>query len=215
MKNQCPILLAALPILIATHAVASAAARPLTVAEALNALGKGPALGVPGAPVTIVEFSDFRCGFCKKFWAETLPQLRDSYVKQGQVRFMYRHFAILGKVSEQAAMATECAGEQGKFWEYHDRLFADQGLLTQSKLKQEAQATALKTDEFNRCLADEKYRKKIENEAAVGAFLGVRGTPAFFVNERLLVGAQPLDVFQRVIEEELQKKTSVKKSNAN
>src|SRR5919106_483539 len=82
------------------------------------------------------------------------------------------HFAILGKVSEQAAMATDCAGEQGKFWEYHDRLFADQGLLTQSKLKQEAQAMALKTDEFNRCLANEKYRKKIENEAAVGAFLG-------------------------------------------
>jgi protein-disulfide isomerase len=160
------------------------------------------------APVTIVEFSDFQCSFCRKFWSDTLPKLKESYVKQGRVRIIYRHFAILGKFSEQAAMAADCAGEQGKFWEYHDQLFANQGGLafTQSKLEQYARALGIKAANFNRCLTSEKYRKKVEGETAVAASLGARGTPTFFVNERLMVGAQPFKVFQNVINEELKSK---------
>ena len=122
-------------------------------------------------------------------------------------------FAILGKFSEQAAMAADCAGQQGKFWEYHDQLFTNQGGLafTQSKLEQYARAEGLKAASFNRCLTSEKYRKKVEGETAVAASLGGRGTPTFFVNERLMVGAQPFDVFQTVIEEELMKVASGKK----
>src|ERR671918_2810417 len=100
-----------------------------TIEKSLATLGNGPMLGSTRAPVSIVEFSDFHCSFCKKFWADTLPKLKDTYIKQGKARFVYRHFAILGKFSEQAAMATECAGEQGKFWAYHDKLFVNQGGL--------------------------------------------------------------------------------------
>ncbi len=189
------------------------ASKDLSVEETLSALGKGPMLGSSTAPVTIVEFADFQCSFCRKFWADTLPKLKESYVEQGQVRVVYRHFAILGKFSEQAAMAADCAGEQGKFWEYHDRLFANQGALafTQSKLEQYGRELGLKAGNFKRCLANEKYRKKVEGETAVAFSLGGRGTPSFFVNGRLMVGAQPFDVFQTVIEEELEKSLSRKK----
>jgi protein-disulfide isomerase len=177
----------------------------LSVEETLAALGKGPTLGAPTASVTIVEFSDFQCSFCRKFWADTLPQLKETNIKKGQARFIYRHFAILGKFSEQAAMAAECAGEQGKFWEYHDRLFANQGgmAFTQSKLEQYGRELGLNAANFNRCLTREKYRKKVEGETAVAASLGARGTPTFFVNGRLMVGAQPFEMFRAIVEEAL------------
>ena len=189
------------------------ASKDLSVEKTLSALGTGPMLGSSTAPVTMVEFADFQCSFCRKFWADTLPKLKESYVKQGQVRIVYRHFAILGKFSAQAAMAADCAGEQEKFWEYHDRLFANQGALafTQSKLEQYARELGLNAVNFKRCLTTEKYRKKVEGETAVAASLGGRGTPTFFVNGRLMVGAQPFDVFQAVIEEELGKSISKKK----
>ncbi|HWO40570.1 MAG TPA: DsbA family protein [Candidatus Eisenbacteria bacterium] len=179
----------------------------------LAALGNEPVFGPPNAPVSITEFSDFQCSFCKKFWENTLPKLKASYIKQGKVRFMYRHFAILGSFSEQAALASECAGEQRKFWEYHDKLFANQGGLafTNSKLKQYARELKLNVGRFDPCLDSSRYRRKVDGETAVGASLGVRGTPTFFVNSRLLVGAQPIEVFETVIKEELGKRGSGKK----
>lgn len=193
---------------LSSDSLAIAGSKVLSVEETLATLGKGPTLGSMSAPVSIVEFSDFQCSFCRKFWNDTLPQLKQSYVKHGSVRMVYRHFAILGKFSEQAAMAAECAGEQGKFWEYHDQLFVNQGGLafTQSKLEKYARALGLKTANFNRCLTTEKYRKKVEGETAVAASLGARGTPTFFVNGRLMVGAQPFKVFQNVINQELKSK---------
>lgn len=187
------------------------ASQDQSVEEALNALGKGPMLGNSAAPVTIVEFSDFQCSFCKKFWAETLPKLNETYVKKDKLKFVYRHFAILGKHSVEAAKGAECAGEQGKFWEYHDKLFTNQGeAFTNSKLKRYAKELGLETRPFVQCLDSDGYLKKIEGETAVAAFLGARGTPTFFVNRRLLVGAQPFKVFRTVIEEE-QKKSRLKK----
>ena len=93
----------------------NAESRSVSVEETLAALGNGPTLGTTVAPVTIVEFSDFQCSFCKKFWADTLPRLKETHIKKGQVRFIYRHFAILGKHSVEAAKGAECAGEQGKW----------------------------------------------------------------------------------------------------
>ncbi len=118
---------------------AQAASTGLSVEETLATLGKGPTLGSLDAPVLIVEFSDFQCGFCRKFWGDTFPKLKSTYIDKGQLRFVYRHFAILGKHSVQAAQAAECAGEQGKFWSYHDKLFGKQGALafTEAKLKLE------------------------------------------------------------------------------
>jgi protein-disulfide isomerase len=185
---------------------ANVRAEPLAVDETLGALGKAPMLGVGSAPVSIVEFSDFQCSFCKKFWADTLPKVKESYIKPGKIRFMYRHFAILGNFSEQSAMSAECAGEQGKFWEYHDKLFANQGGLafTNSKLKQYARELTLNAGTFHQCLDSGRYREKVEGETTLAASLGARGTPTFFVNSQLLVGAQPFEVFQKVIEKELQ-----------
>jgi protein-disulfide isomerase len=168
-------------------------------------VGSGPILGSASAPVTIIEFSDFQCSFCKRFWADTLPKLRDAYIDQGKVRFVYRHFAILGKHSEQAALAAECAAEAGKFWEYHDQLFKNQGGLafTEAKLKQYAGDIGLNTGAFSTCLGTGKYKEKVERETAAAVYLGGRGTPFFIVNQRHVVGAQPFDVFQKVIDEEL------------
>ena len=129
------------------------------------------------------------------------------------MRFIYRHFAILGKHSLQAGQGAECAGEQGRFWEYHDKLFSNQGGLafTNAKLKQYAQEVDLKIRPFTQCLESDRFVKKIDGETSVAAFLGARGTPTFFVNGRLLVGAQPFEVFRTAIEEETKKSRSKKK----
>jgi protein-disulfide isomerase len=169
-------------------------------------VGSGPILGSASAPVTIIEFSDFQCSFCKRFWAETLPKVREAYIDKGKVQFIYRHFAILGKHSEQAAQAAECASVQRKFWEYHDQLFNNQGGLafTETKLRQYARDIGLNAGAFGTCLGSGKYKDKVERETAAAAYLGGRGTPFFIVNQRHLVGAQPYDVFRKAIDEELQ-----------
>jgi len=182
-----------------------AAAQPIAREEILALLAKGPSKGSETAPVTIVELADFQCSYCRKFWQETLPRIEEAHIKTGKVRFVYRHFAILGEHSVAAAQAVECATEQGKFWEYHDKLFASQGpfAFTKQNLKRYATELGLNTVAFSRCLDSGKYAKKVEEETAVGTILGARGTPTFFVNGRLLVGAHPYENFQRLIEEEL------------
>jgi protein-disulfide isomerase len=177
-------------------------------------VGSGPILGSASAPVTIIEFSDFQCSFCKRFWAETLPKLKEAYINTGKARFVFRHFAILGKHSEQAALASECAAEQGKFWEYHDQLFKNQGGLafTEAKLKQYARDIGLNVGAFGTCLGNGKYKEKVERESGAAANLGGRGTPFFVVNQRPLVGAQPYSVFQKMIDEELESAKAKKKT---
>jgi len=171
----------------------------------------GPKRGSDKAPVTLIEFSDFQCSFCRKFWQTTLPLIEKKYISTGKVKFVYRHLAILGKHSVASAQAAECAGEQGKFWEYHDKLFASAGsplAFTDGKLKGYAKELGLKSQDFNQCLDSGKHLKKVEGETATAAFLGARGTPAFFLNGQLLVGAQPFQVFEAAIEKELKKTSS-------
>jgi protein-disulfide isomerase len=184
----------------------AAASQSRSLKDVLASMEKGPALGSASAPVTIVEFSDFRCSYCKKFWADTLPKLKASYFDKGTVYFVFRHFAILGKQSEQAALASECAAEQGKFWPYHDKLFTNQGALgfSESKLKGYARELRLQEANFNTCLTTGKYRAKVEHETVTAAYLGGRGTPMFLVNEWLLVGAQPFETFQKVIDQAME-----------
>ena len=168
-------------------------------------VGSESSLGSATAPVTIIEFSDFQCSFCKKFWADTLPKLKETYIEKGKVRLVYRHFAILGKHSEQAAKAAECAAEAGKFWQYHDQLFKNQGVLafTETKLKQYADAIGLNSRSFGTCLKTDKYQEKVDRDTAAAVRLGGRGTPFFVVNQRFLVGAQPYAIFEKMIEEAL------------
>ena len=190
----------------------SALAQPIKGDEIFAHLVKdGPKRGSDKAPVTLIEFSDFQCSFCRKFWQTTLPLIEKKYISTGKVKFVYRHLAILGKHSVASAQAAECAGEQGKFWEYHDKLFASAGsplAFTDGKLKGYAKELGLKSQDFNQCLDSGKHLKKVEGETATAAFLGARGTPAFFLNGQLLVGAQPFQVFEAAIEKDLKKASS-------
>ena len=190
----------------------SAVAQGTTREDIFTYLAKdGPKRGTDKAPVTLIEFSDFRCSFCRKFWQTTLPLLDKKYISTGKVKFIYRHFAVLGKSSEVAAQGAECAGEQGKFWEYHDKLFASAGsplAFTDGKLKSYAKELGLKSQAFNQCLDSGKQLKKVEGETAIAFFLGARGTPAFFLNGQMLVGAQPFHVFETLIKKELNRAPS-------
>lgn len=186
-------------------ALAVPGAQAATQAEALlEALerGPGPSKGGPDAPVTIVEFSDFQCTFCRQFWRETLPRIEEQYIRPGKVRFVYRHLAILGPPSVQAAIAAECAHEQGKFWPYHDRLFSSAGLfaLTTGNLKRYAQGLQLDTVRFNACLDGQRPREKVEQETIIGRVIGMTGTPGFLINGGRLIGAQPFEVFEEIID---------------
>lgn len=185
---------------VATHAVAQE-----TVHQVLAGLGPGQAKGSTTAPVIIEEFSDFQCSYCGKFARETLPRLSETYIATGQVRFVYRHFAILGPQSTAAAAAAACAGAQGQFWPYHDRLFADQGRVgfTRQFLLQLAQELSLHLAEFTACLDTERFTPQVRAETNAAMALGLRGTPGFIVNGRQLVGALPFATFQSVIEEAL------------
>ena len=183
----------------------NAATQGEALLEALER-GPGPSKGSPDAPVTIVEFSDFQCGYCRKFWQETLPRIEEKYIRTGKVRFVYRHLAILGAASVQAAIAAECAHEQGKFWPYHDRLFASSGLFPFStgNLKRYAEELRLDTSQFGSCLDTERPREKVERETLVGRAIGMTGTPGFLINRGRLIGAQPYEVFEEIIEMTLQ-----------
>ena len=167
-------------------------------------------LGEQNAPVTIVEYGDFQCPFCGKFFKETEPVLRENYIKTGKVKFIYRDFAFLGQESFWAANAARCAGEQGKFWEYHDYLYnnqrgENQGTFSKSNLKGFAAALSLDREKFNTCLDSDKYLDEIKKETKSGGEAGVTGTPANFVNGVLYVGALPTNSFTQIIDAELAK----------
>jgi len=167
-------------------------------------------LGDQNAPVTIVEYSDFQCPFCAKFFKETESVLREKYVKTGKVKFIYRNFAFLGQESLWAANAARCAGEQGKFWQYHDYLYnnqrgENQGAFSKDNLKSFAAALGLDKEKFNACLDSEKYTDSIQKETKAGGEAGVQGTPANFINGTLYPGALPTATFTQIIDGELNK----------
>ena len=163
--------------------------------------------GSPDAPVTMIEFSDFKCPYCGRFAAESLERLRKEYVSTGQVRFVYKHYAILGQESSRSAEASECIAEQGKFWEYHDAIFADQATtrstLDDPRLAELAGQVGVDTTAFEECLASGRYTAQISQQSLSVQALGFRGTPSFLINGVALTGAQPFEVFQQVIEEQL------------
>ncbi len=164
--------------------------------------GKGFARGTKDAPINIVEFSDFQCPFCKSVTA-TLRQLMEQYA--GKVRLVFRDFPIPGlhPLAPKAHEAARCAAEQGKFWEYHDVLFERSPLLSPPELKRYARDLKLDGAAFDQCLDSGKQQAAIAGDVQEGQQLGVTGTPAFFINGRMLVGAQPAAAFQQIIDSEL------------
>ena len=167
-------------------------------------------LGSPAAKVVLIEYGDFQCPFCGRFAKTTEKQIIETYVKTGKAAFVWRDFAFLGEESFRTAEAARCAGEQGKFWGYHDYLFNNQrgeneGAFADANLKSFAATLGLDQNKFNSCLDSEKYKKAVDDSTAAGQSVGVNGTPATFVNGKLISGAQPFSVFQKVIDEELKK----------
>jgi protein-disulfide isomerase len=166
--------------------------------------GGDPAIGPADAPVTIVEFSDFQCPYCKTFRDQTLNALLEEY--GDQVRFVFRDFPLnqIHPYAQKAAEAAECANEQGKYWEMHDLLFANSPNLGVDALKGFAEQLGLDTEQFNECLDSGRYADEVTADLQEGMSYGVSGTPTFFINGVRLVGAQPLANFQAIIDQELE-----------
>ena len=166
--------------------------------------GNSPVKGPSNAPIEIIEFADFQCPFCQAA-SPTVTRVLTTY--GDRIKLVFRNYPLASHPQARpAAEAAQCANEQGKFWPYHDRLFGEPNKLSEAELKQTAAALGLNAPQFNKCVDDHKYRSVIDADAEAGNAAGVTGTPAFFVNGRLLSGAQPFDVFKRVIDEELELK---------
>lgn len=165
-----------------------------------------PVKGSKDAKVTIIEFSDFQCPFCGKFFAQTLPLIEKNYIETGKVKMVYRDFPLdFHQYSQKAAEAAECANEQGKFWEYHNKIFENQDALDSGSLKKYARDLSLDTAKFNDCLDSGKMASEVQKDFDDGTKYGVSGTPTFFINGIKLVGAQPYNAFEKIIEQELSK----------
>ncbi|HET7004658.1 MAG TPA: thioredoxin domain-containing protein [Candidatus Binatia bacterium] len=168
-------------------------------------LDGAPARGADNAPVTIVKFEDFHCPFCKEA-QNTLAALATRYGER--VRIVHKDYPIdsLHPQARLAHVAARCAQEQGKFWAYHDALYAAAPKASPEDLKSFAQASGVELQPFEACLSSGKYAAAIESDINEGTRVGVTGTPAFFINGRMLGGAQPLEQFVRIIEEELEQR---------
>lgn len=161
-------------------------------------------LGEEDAPVTIIEFGDFECPFCKRLHDEAGVQLRDEYIKTGKVKMVYRDYPLSFHPSAQpAAEAAECAGEQGKYWQYHDELFTRQATLAGLDYVKLAGELGLDTATFKTCVDTHKYADEIAKDMADGNAAGVDGTPATFINGKLVSGAVPYATIKAAIEEAL------------
>lgn len=163
-----------------------------------------PVLGPSDAPITIVEFSDFQCPYCKRAQS-TLSEVMKKY--EGKVKLVYRDFPLANHPDAiDAARAARCAGEQGKFWEYHDQIFANQSKLKRDDLKKYAADLSLNQQPFDACLDSDRYAAEVQRDMDDGQKLGVSGTPTFFIEGRRLTGAQPLEKFTELIDDELARK---------
>jgi protein-disulfide isomerase len=161
-----------------------------------------PTLGPADAPITLVEFSDYQCPFCRRWHQEVYEPLLAAY--PGKIRIVYRSLPLtsIHPDAMAAAEAAMCAGEQDAYWPYHNKLFSSES-LTQQTLLQYAQELSLNVEQFKTCITNEKYKDAITADSDFAVNLGVRSTPTFFINGLAVVGAQPLEVFKQVIDKEL------------
>jgi protein-disulfide isomerase len=164
-----------------------------------GAYAKGPA----DAPIQLIEFSDFHCPFCKRV-EPTIAQVLKKY--DGKIRFVYKDFPLdsLHPQARAAAEAARCAGDQGKFWEFHGKVYAGASDASPATMQAYAKDVGLDAATFETCRSSRKYQSQVQADVAEGMKFGVSGTPAFFINGRFLSGAQPLEAFTKIIDEELQ-----------
>ncbi len=169
-----------------------------------------PTLGSPDAPITMVEFGDYQCLNCNRFFHNTEHDILQDYVETGKVKIIFIDFAFIGPDSVIAAQAAHCAEEQGKYWEYHDELYTNwngenTGWANMHNLKKFAANMDLEHNSFNECLDSGKYASKVKNNMDIGRQLGVTGTPTFFIfgsssDVQKVVGSQPYSTFSTVID---------------
>jgi len=165
-----------------------------------------PFLGDENAPVTIVEFSDYECPFCARFYSQTLNQIKSKYVDTGKVKFVYRDFPLaFHPQAEPSAIAANCAGMQGKYFEFHDKIFDNGGAGGKSSTdyRRWAQELSLDVAAWESCLNDPQQKLEIQKDMQDGTAVGIRGTPGFIINGQLVSGAQPFSVFEQIIESQL------------
>ena len=191
---------------IAAPSAAQAAARPgrpdPSKRYSVN-VAKSPTVGPETAEVTLVEFSDFQCPFCGRV-TPTLDRIKKEY--GDQVRVVFKHLPLrIHPKAPAAHAAAEAAHRQGKFWEMHDAIFADQRAMSEEKYREYAKELGLDVSRFDSDRGSAELKKKVDADAQEAARLGVTGTPAFFINGRFLSGAQPFESFKRMIDEELAK----------
>lgn len=166
----------------------------------------GPSKGSASAPVTIVEFSDFQCPFCSRL-TPTIAEVEKKY--GDKVRVVFRQFPLsFHQNAQKAAEASLCALDQGKFWEMHDAMFANQNNLAVDQLKAKAAELGMKADTFNKCIDSGEKAAAIQADQKAGSAAGVTGTPAMFVNGRFINGAVPIDQITPVIDDELRRASS-------
>ena len=162
-----------------------------------------PFLGDEDAPVTIVEFSDYECPFCARFYSQTLAQIKSKYIETGKVKFVYRDFPLgFHQQAIPAAIAANCAGEQGKYFEFHDKVFTNGGSGGKSgaDYKQWAKEIGVDVAAWEQCLDDPKQAAEIQKDLSDGSAAGISGTPGFIIEGQLVSGAQPFSAFEQIIE---------------
>jgi protein-disulfide isomerase len=174
-----------------------------------------PSQGDLGAPVVLIEFTDYQCPFCRRHNSTVMAQIEQSYVATGKLRYVVREFPI-GSLHPQAPKAAEaalCAGEQGRYWEMHALLFKNAHLLDPASLLVHAQSLGLDRSKFEGCMVANRFAEQIRTDFEAGTKVGVRGTPSFFIGladpkdpnkvraTQLISGAQPYEAFQRAIDE--------------
>jgi protein-disulfide isomerase len=166
---------------------------------------QGTAMGDPNAPVRVDEYSDYQCPYCRQFQENTLPLLAANEIANGQVYFVYHPFSFIGQESRDAANAAYCANDQGKFWEYSETLFANQagenaGTFSQSMLLALGDALNLDMTSFKTCVSGNQHKAEVDQAYAQGVAAGVKSTPSFVINGKLVLGALPYDQFQAQIQ---------------
>jgi len=167
--------------------------------------------GAPNAKVAVIEFSDFQCPFCGKYDKDTYPQLLKDYVDTGKIKYVWRDYPLdFHKNAEKAAEAARCAGDQGRFWEMHDRLFANQQTIAATDLPKHAEALQLNASMFQQCLDSGRYAADIKKAIAEANGFGISGTPSFFIGvvqpngtvkvSKKLVGAKAYTEFKTALD---------------
>jgi protein-disulfide isomerase len=169
-------------------------------------------LGSANAPVTLIEYGDYQCPFCTKFFSQTEPQIIQDYVNTGKVRMVFRDFAFLGPESTAAANAAQCAEDQNKLWAYHDALYTakvgdeakggneDDGFYNTAEFLKLAQQVGLTIPAFTSCINSNTDATIVAQEKVAATAAGINSTPSFIINGQLSTGAQPYSVFQQALD---------------